>query len=578
MKKIINKEIVEKFNIDVDSINATGFTWEKFISLIPWPFLRFICSEKQDRIAETARFTGKTFVESLDTLWHLITFWDYNAIVGRWDFKTHKNTTWVAFNKVARMLTKNDVDLSWLSWIDKKDEMLIKFNGRSITFDSIGKFNDSALGMEFLQGGLGKIWVDEASKPPKESSIIDIGKDIYENADQILGSAIRGSYSGNGQIIPQFSAEVPMINENGEYVLDSKNGKEFPIFNERTNKIEMLKFKTEIIHYRKRAHLDFSLNGWDPSNHLHETYFEDLWELTYELEQNILQYNSSTFEDKDKDCFLMRASSWMAKACGYMSHQVEEYLKAQIKKNPNKAKGIVLGYVVEDDDLSKYTYRNNLDNVKIIDLKSTLKGGTIKLEDGNYPINHLVFGLDWGFSKIKAKNSAITCTGFSRWNDGWEAVIALKDWKAVTKSNKVDGEDIKIKNAAAFIFENYNYWKDYLSHDPIVWYDLQDKIAARQVQIELVNLGLDIKFLAGAKHEAKKWGIPQRQLYFQNLLSSGRFFIDPSQSKLLWKELYDSKLANDSLIADKRSKNDATTALGYSFSMMRYSVKTSSII
>lgn len=583
-KNLLSKNSISKFSIDVENINKIGFTWDVFINLIPWPFRRFICTGKQDRIAETARYTGKSWLFALDKLFRLITFNDENSIVGRYDFSTHKNTTWVQFQKVANLLEQEfDIqigpeNINGLKWIMTKDEGYILWNKRKIQFESIGKFKDSTLGMEFVVGGLGGIWVDEASKQPKESTTEDIGKLIYDNADTILGSAVRSEYSGFNESIPEFETEVPFVNDDGFYVLDL-NGKEFPVWDEENRKLIQVKFKTEKIYYFKTTHLDFSLNGWDPENMLHEKYFEDLWELSFEIKQQMLNLNSAYYEDTDLDCALIRATSWMAKACGIMSSRTEMHLRNVMIKNPGKAEGIVLGYIAEDDNLSLFTYRPHMDNTNIFNLKECLTDKqTILIDNKDYIIRHLTFGLDWGFSKIKAKNSAITVEGYSDWNNehkAYEYTFALGDWHAITKSNKVDSEEIKIINAAKFIYDTFTKWKRYLHYLPIVWYDLQDKVTAWQVQKELERLGLKLKFLPGAKHAQKKWDRSDRQAWMQQMLASKRYFIDPRISSLLYKELIQSRLAKGSLQADKNSRDDAITALGYSRTMTRYHVKKS---
>ncbi|WP_339021357.1 hypothetical protein [Spiroplasma endosymbiont of Atherix ibis] len=281
----------------------------------------------------------------------------------------------------------------------------------------------------------------------------------------------------------------------------------------------------------------------------------------------MLNLNSAYFEDKNLDCALIRATSWMAKACGIMSSRTEMHLINVMVKNPGKAEGIVLGYIAEDDNLSLFTYRPHMDNTNIFNLKDSLTDKkTILIDKKEYIIKHLTFGLDWGFSKIKAKNSAITVEGYSDWNSehkAYEYTFSLGDWHAITKSNKVDSEEIKILNAAKFIYETFNKWKRYLHYIPIVWYDLQDKVTAWQVQKELEKLGLKFNFLPGAKHVQKKWDRSDRQAWMQQILASKRYFIDPRISPLLYKEITQSRLAKGSLQADKNSKDDAITALGY---------------
>ncbi|WP_342268789.1 phage terminase large subunit [Spiroplasma endosymbiont of Aspidapion aeneum] len=573
----VSKETCTKFNITNDNY---GFTWPILIDSLAWQYRSWLCTKATTRAAETARWTFKTYSQCLIFLFKLCNFTDWNGIILRKDKSTHLSTTIVTMKKVTNMLLKNyDIDLTqtsihafkWIYGENKIENKIVHPNKRVILFDSIGKYSDSQLGKEFEVGGIGDIWADEMSSPAKDI-IEESDEEIYSNIQMLLGSAIRGEYTINDEPILEFCTYIPKADEGGNYILENDSSSSYAsisIFSDgKENQISIQVEKSYF--YKNGVNLTFTLNPWEENNFFHERYFEDIWPTSYVLEQNLLNQNILTYTANldEESIFLVRASAWLAKDNAFMNPATERYLRKLKSTDYTYYRTIALGQILESSDLSKFTYRT--------DLKSVILRQTEPNE-----ISILTIGIDWGFSKIKSKKSAITVSGVSNWNGlKWEKIYFLADWWAISKSNYVDSEDKKIESAAKFISNIYDEYKNYINKKPFVWYDLQDKVTARQIQKLLSDkYGLNLVFFPGAKHKSvlNKWDITARQAYFKGLLSSGRCTMNIRKCLLLYKELNNCINSKGSLIRDKRCANDATTALEYSWTNLHKIVNTTKL-
>ncbi|MCL8213761.1 hypothetical protein LD119_00712 [Mesoplasma sp. JKS002660] len=573
----MNKATREKYRINESNC---GFDWEVFIKAVPLPFIEWLLAPATERLAETARWTGKTDAMTNWYLFCFLNFTDWNGLVGRKDKLTHRQTTINTFLKVAKRLevkfgiTIGPENPYGIKWTIDDPNPSIEYQGRVIRFISIGKFSDQDLGMEFVNGGLGDVWSDEASKPSKDDVPSDNGLEIYQNASSIEGSAIRSDYQAPSEPIKDWKVEVPDTDNLGQ-VIDDLSGKEFTFYVDGVAKVR--KLKTKLIYFYKRTRKTFTLNPWDPANYFHDHYFEDLWEKDYQTNSSLLNQNCVLRSFNDGQVILMRARAWMAKDGRYLSKRIEDHLHQIKKTNYAYYETVVNGEILESDDLSKYVFREDMKRLNFIDLNKTNYLGKLRI----YP-EYITIGVDWGWSKPKAKKTAVEVVGYFGKDTkmrAWEHEVYWDELSFVSKSNAVDDEQWKIEKAAEFIFQNWKKFQPQFKSVIYVWVDEADKAVANSLRQEIWRKhGIKIPFVLGAKHDSQNgWGVNSRTQFWKEILSSGRAFIDPKRTPLIYKELFQMMHSKDSFKRNPLCANDAITAIEYSRTKTRFFLKRSLI-